>query len=155
MVRTIVTGAAAQARSGSGAHISTISRRGRNRRDRGAALRNAVSGALDHAASRQFQGIEQLEGRLLLTQAPVIRFSFSVPPDAGDLVTNTGVLGAPYNGTFQPSGAGGPTRTTRNNTVGDTSGTQAISLNGTNQVIETATELQPILGRTGSLTAWI
>src|SRR5688572_3315625 len=160
MARTIGAGALTQAHSRIGAHTSightsANQGRGRKQRTRQRILRSAVDGTVGESNSgRDWLGVEQLEGRVLLTASPVVKLSFSAPPDAGQAVNNSGALGAAYNGTFLPD-AGGPTRTTRNNTAGDATNTQAISFNGTNQVIELAGELQPIMGRTGSLTAWI
>jgi hypothetical protein len=160
MARTIGAGVV-QARVRGGARSSSVGAR-QDRRTR----RRQLSGAIDAAvrgvecgwsrdAIGPVAGVESLEARTMLTAQPVIQYHFTAPPDAGDVVTNSGPLGAAYNGTFQPTGQGGPTRTTRDNTVGDTSLPQAISLNGTTQVIESATPLQSILGKTASLTAWI
>src|SRR5688572_4301905 len=123
---------------------------------RGNAKRKQVK-KIDQMSRRQAAvalAVEGLENRTMLAAQPVLYYHFNSPPDSGGTITNDGVGGATYTGTFGPTGAT-PTATVRNNTAGHTTEAAAIAMNGIDNVIETAQPLQPVMGKTATLAAWV
>ncbi|HZN64668.1 MAG TPA: PA14 domain-containing protein, partial [Tepidisphaeraceae bacterium] len=147
------------------------------RADRESALRLACH----PVAGEQISKWETLEHRVLFSHTtdplPLIHYSFDTPPEAGDQVLNSGTGGAAYNGTLvaspdftDPAGVPGekPTRVEESANPspptfvddrlffnGQPNSASGSPFRGSGGRVDSATQLQDILGRNATVSAWI